>query len=135
MGPSLIIGDEFDKLLGGDSSAQPTSEEGKQFADEYAKGVDALPDDVKAFAFKNVIQRRDICGFAGGGRKDYLINTDPTRRYRVTVRTYWSQGINSGQSDNIHIMDAGSEKYLGCTDSGAIPVAYYNRQVVGESSV
>lgn len=83
--------------------------------------------------FKNVIRKEDRCGFASGGSIDKLLNTDTGRRYRVTVRTYWRQGINEGQYDNTFLNEAGGKLVLGCTDSGNIPVAYYNRQVVGES--
>jgi hypothetical protein len=83
----------------------------------------------------NVIIKEGRCGFAGGGSNDYLLNTDTGRRYRVTVRTYWKQGINQGEFDDTHYSGAGGKKPLGCTDSGSIPVAYYTRLVVGESVV
>lgn len=107
-------------------------EDDEQLIDAYNKGYDKLSEDTRLFAFRNVIRSLGRCGFAGGGGKQYLLNSDRNGRYRVTVRTRWRYGIEHGTYDRIHIMEAGGKKYLGCTDSGRIPVTYYTRQVVGE---
>lgn len=111
----------------------PLNNEDKTFIENYKK---AISESNPAFdftpAFKNVIRKEGRCGFAMAGSIDYLINTDSSHRYRVTIRTYWHQGIESGQFDNTVISEAGSRLNLGCTDSGYIPVATYSRVVVGE---
>lgn len=96
--------------------------------------MDGLPEEARALAFRNVIRNEGRCGFASGGSYHYLINTDGGNRYRVTVRTHWRQGIDSGQYDRTYVSEAGGRQNLGCSDSGSIPVAYYSRQVVGGSA-
>lgn len=71
------------------------------------------------------------CGFAKSGRIAYVVNARNDRRVRATVRVRWRQGINNGQYDRVHVIPAGSEKQLGCTRSGSIPVADYSFSVVG----
>jgi hypothetical protein len=127
------LADAITKIISPDAGqAAAITEEDKRLIAEYQKEISSLPPEAMLLAFKNVISKQGSCGFASGGTKDYLVNTDTGNRYRVTVRTYWTQGINSGQYDNVYISEAGGKQLLGCTDSGAIPVAYYNRQVVGE---
>lgn len=106
-----------------------------RFIAEHEEAYADLDGTSAALRFSNVISSRGRCGFAGGGSVQHLVNTDRHNRYRVTVRTHWRQGIESGQYDRIHISEAGGSQVLGCTDSGAIPVAYYSRQVVGESRI
>ena len=113
----------------------PLEDDDKQFVSAYNEGYEKLSEEDRLLAFRNVIRNSGRCGFANGGSKQYLVNTDSRNRYRVTVRTYWRSGINNGQSDRTHIMEAGGRKYLGCTDSGYIPVTYYRRQVVGEVKI
>lgn len=113
----------------------PLEEEDKKFIIAYNEGYEKLSEENRLFTFRNVIRNSGRCGFASGGSKQYLVNTDSRNRYRVTVRTYWRSGINNGQSDRSHTMEAGGRKYLGCTDSGRIPVTYYRRQVVGEVKI
>ena len=109
--------------------------EDHSFIKEYQEGVSKLNEEEKLLTFANVIRSEGRCGFASGGSYSYLINTDTRNRYRVTVRTFWRSGINSGQSDQVVINEAGGRMSLGCSDSGYIPVTYYTRQVVGESRI
>lgn len=112
--------------------SQPLSDDDKKFVAEYDKAVSALPPEMAMLAFRNVIRNEGRCGFASGGSYHYLINTDGGSRYRVTVRTAWRQGIDSGTYDTTYISEAGGRQNIGCSDSGSIPVAYYTRTVVGE---
>jgi len=127
------LSEQISKLISPDAgSPQPLTDDDKKFAAEYSKSVAGLSPDAQALAFKNVIRIEGRCGFANGGWYHYLINTDGGNRYRVTVRTYWRQGIDSGQYDLTYVSEAGGRQDLGCSESGSIPVAYYTRQVVGE---
>lgn len=107
----------------------------KFFIELYLKEFESLSEGTKILAFRNAIINNGRCGFASGGAEQYLVNTDSGHRYRVTVRTFWRQGVTQGQFDSTYVTEAGSRTYLGCTDSGAIPVTYYARQVVGEVAV
>lgn len=127
------LSERISKLISPDTgAAQPLTEDDKRFAAEYAEAVAGLSPEARALAFYNVIRSEGRCGFASGGSYHYLINTDTTNRYRVTVRTFWRQGIDSGQYDTTYVSEAGGRQMLGCSDSGSIPVASYTRQVVGE---
>jgi hypothetical protein len=133
MDASRSISDAISKHISPDAGApQPLTEDDKGFIAEYEKGLASLSAEALLLAFRNVVRREGRCGFASGGSYDYLVNTDTGNRYRVTVRTYWRQGIDHGQYDNTYISEAGGKQNLGCSDSGSIPVAYYTRQVVGE---
>lgn len=110
----------------------PLEEDDKQFIKAYNEGYQKLEGEDRLRAFRNVIRNSGKCGFANSGAKQYLVNTDPGKSYRVTVRTFWRKGIHHGQYDNAYNVEAGGRTYLGCTDSGHIPVKYYRRQVVGE---
>ncbi len=101
------------------------------FQDEYEK----LSDNKKKVTFRNIIQSDRSCGFAGSGRIDNILNTDPKHRYRVTVRTTWRNYLHSGQYDEVVKMEAGERKILGCTCTGMIPTTNYSRQIVGESDL
>lgn len=114
---------------------QDLTPEDNKFIKDYQDGIGKLSEEERAFYFVNVIRSEGSCGFASGGTYNYLVNTDTRNRYRVTIRTFWQSGINSGQSDRVEIIEAGGRIGLGCTDSGYIPVTYYNRQVVGESRI
>lgn len=127
---------QFPELTDVDFGKEMPLEEGdKQLIELYNQGYSKLTDEERLLAFRNVIRNHGNCGFANSGYRNYLINTDPHSRYRVTIRTYWRSGINQGQYDRVYIMNAGSRKYLGCTNSGNIPVAYYRRLVVGEERI
>lgn len=126
---SANIAMTFDKHAG---QAQETNDFDRNFIAEYSAKYEALPAEIKALAFRNVIIHEGRCGFASGGSIQYLVNTDSGNRYRVTIRTHWRQGIDSGQYDSTYVTEAGGRTMLGCTDSGAIPVAYYTRSIVGE---
>lgn len=127
------LSEQISTLISPDAGkAQSLTEDDKKFSAEYAKAVDALPEGAQTLTFRNVIRNEGRCGFASGGSLHYLINTDGGNRYRVTVRTYWRQGIDSGQYDRTYVSEAGGRQNLGCSDSGSIPVASYSRQVVGE---
>ncbi|MCI5150513.1 MAG: hypothetical protein D3916_14205 [Candidatus Electrothrix sp. MAN1_4] len=132
----MDLAELIDEVVSGtESEVEALSAEDEAFVDEFNKAEAASEEDIELLRFKNVIRKNGRCGFASGGSKDYLVNTDRGARYRVTVRTRWRQGINSGQNDRVHVIAAGSRKYLGCTDSGSIPVAYYSRSVVGEEKL
>jgi hypothetical protein len=123
----------INKLIATDAGKQSRATKTQEkFAKAYFQGIEKLDDDQKILAFKNVITWDGTCGFANGGTIQYLLNTDTGRGYRVTVRTFWSQGVNSGQYDNVYMTTPGGRTLLGCTDSGYIPVTSYIRQVVGE---
>jgi len=111
----------------------PLEENDKEFAKLYREEYSKLSEEDKLKAFRSIIRRQGNCGFANSGHIEYLLNTDNSNRYRVTIRTYWTQGIDNGQFDQTIIVEAGERKLIGCTDSGQIPVAHYNRQVVGET--
>ena len=114
---------------------QDLTPDDNKFIKEYQDGIGKLSEEERPFYFVNVIRSEGRCGFASGGTYNYLVNTDTRNRYRVTIRTFWQSGINSGQSDRVEIIEAGGRIGLGCTDSGYIPVTYYTRQVVGESRI
>ncbi|WP_406662960.1 hypothetical protein [Gallaecimonas sp. GXIMD1310] len=118
-------------ISGKDAAPEPLNAEEQAFAAEF-NNADSRSGELDKLRFKCVIRKSGRCGFASGGSIDYVVNTDPGASYTVTVRTHWRQGINSGQYDRVYNLPAGYRKQLGCTDSGAIPVAYYNRSVVGE---
>ena len=107
----MNLAQEISRIINPDGS-EPVSltAENQAFIRDYQPGLAALSEEeASTLAFMNVIIKEGRCGFASGGSYDYLLNTDTTRRYRVTVRTYWRQGINQGE--------------------------YYARQVVGESLI
>lgn len=132
-GVQMSLSEKISKLISPDDGKIETlSSEDDQYISEYSDELKNLPDDISSLAFKNVIRKEGRCGFANGGTIDYLLNTDRRARYRVTVRTHWSQGIDNGSFDRVYINEAGGKIQLGCTDSGSIPVATYRRSVVGE---
>jgi len=123
----------IDGLISPDVGKQSElTDDDKNLIEEYQKGVESLSEEAKPLTFRNVIRSSGRCGFANSGTIQYILNTDRNNRYRVTVRTYWRQGINNGQYDRVYVTQAGGRTQLGCTKSGAIPVASYARQVVGE---
>ena len=123
----------MDEIISPDAGKQmELSEDDKNLIDAFNSGFDKLDDDATILTFRNVISNSGRCGFASSGTIQYIVNTDRNNRYRVTVRTYWRQGINNGQYDRVYVTQAGSRTQLGCTVSGSIPVGYYSRQVVGE---
>lgn len=130
------ISEQLSKLLCPTAGAtQPLSKDDQNFAAQYNIELAKLAPENQLLAFRNVIRNVGSCGFASGGTYQTLLNTNSSARYRVTVRTTWSQGVSSGQFDTVYISEAGGSQSLGCTDSGSIPVAYYSRQIVGEIQV
>ncbi|EHW0695536.1 hypothetical protein K1B30_003875 [Vibrio parahaemolyticus] len=71
------------------------------------------------------------CGFANSGQSVYVVNARNDKRIQATIRVSWSNGIDNGQYDRVHVIPAGSEKRLGCTRSSHIPVTDYRYSVVG----
>ncbi len=71
------------------------------------------------------------CGFANSGRRVFVVNARNDRRTRVTVRVTWRNGINRGQFERVYILPAGSQRLLGCTRSGRIPVTDFSFRIVG----
>jgi hypothetical protein len=125
-----ILKDDLDTFFSDDDAliADASAEE-KQINDEeekYYAGSDATL--TRSCAR---IRHGSSCGFANSGRIAYVVNARNDRRVRATVRVRWRQGINNGQYDRVHVIPAGSEKRLGCTRSGSIPVADYSFSVVG----
>lgn|GEM_PF-3754856 len=70
----------------------------------YREEYSKLSEEDKLKAFRSIIRRQGNCEFA-----------------------------NNGQFDQTIIVEARERKLIACTDSGQIPVAHYNRQVVGET--
>ncbi len=128
--------EKIDELISPDSGKrEKVTDEDQAFIKEYQDGISNLSKEEKLLAFSNVIRKSGHCGFGQFGTIDYLINTDTRNRYRVTIRTFWRTGINSGQFDKFEISEAGGRMSLGCTYSGHIPVTDYTRQVVGETKI
>src|SRR5690348_10160556 len=74
----------------------PMDERDNQFVKNYRVALERLSAEETHLFFRNVILSGGSCGFANGGRLEFLVNTDPYHRYRVTVRISWRQGINEG---------------------------------------
>ncbi len=109
------------------------NDDDEQFISNYTDAYDKLTNEEKLFVFRNVLRSSsERCGFASSGANQYLINTDTGNRYRVTVRTYWRKGMESHQTDNIYIMEAGGRKYMGCAMSGYETITY---EIVGEVQI
>jgi len=108
-------------------------ENDKEFAKLYREEYSKRSEEDKLKAFRSIIRRQGNCGFTNSGHIEYLLNTDNGNRYRVTLRTHWTQGVDNGQFDQTIIIKAGERKLIACTDSGQISVTHYNRQVVGET--
>ena len=119
-------------MEGVDLDAIELTQEEVRLGEDYFNAISKLNEEESLLAFKTVIRSKGRCGFANGGTVQRLHNTDPGARYRVTVRTFWRSGIENGQSDRTHIVEAGGIKVLGCSRTSHIPVTYYSRQVVGE---
>lgn len=110
----------------------PLDMEDEKLIQNYTNALKDLDSEKERVAFKNIITSKDRCGFASSGTLNYLLNTDPYRRFTVTVRTYWTRGIDRGEFDKLYPINAGQKILLGCTESSVIPVTSYRRVVVGE---
>ncbi len=133
---SQTIQKQFSELLNSEiGSNLPLEKEDQTIINSYKIEFESLSEEEKLLGFNTIIRSSGRCGFAGGGTNQYLLNTDSKNRYRVTVKTNWRSGIQSGSHYRTHIIEAGSKLFLGCTDSGYIPVTYYSRFVVGEVKV
>ena len=86
----------------------------------------------KVADFQNYIRNFGNCGFANTGLKQYLKNKNPNKGYKVTVKTKWTRGVEKGEYENVYTINAGSEKFLGCTYSSNNPVTISKRYVIGE---
>ena len=96
---------------------------------EYAEDLRNLGEEYKDLYFNCVIVKDGKCGEYGFGNIDNLLNSNSNQRFRVTVRTFW----NSGQQDEIFIVEAGSRVAIGCDQVFASrPTIYLTRQIVGE---
>lgn len=136
MGQQRSVSEQLTGILQGDvREVADAADDNDRFIAEHEEAYTHLDEARSFLRFSNVIRHQGRCGFANGGSIQDLVNTDRHNRYRVTVRTYWRQGIESGQYDRIYISEAGGSQRLGCTSSGSIPVAYYTRQVVGETRI
>jgi len=82
-----------------------------------------------------MIVAQGYCGVAKSSPLYFLINNNPQHSVRVTVRTFWKSGIDSGQNDRVHVLPPGGRMSLGCGDSGNIPTSFYQFQVVGEEEL
>ena len=82
--------------------------------------------------FHCVIEKGEACGQADAGSICYLVNKDASKSYKVTVRKKWTQGNQSGSSDEIIDIPAGGRKSLGCNRSSSIPIATWKFTFVGE---
>jgi len=130
----MNIAKAIDEMLGASETEEKFDKDTAEFVEQLHEALSGL-ENVDDFRFKNVIRSGETCGFARSGRIQYLVNTDRKASYKVTVRTYWRSGINSGQYDRVHKVSAGSRKNLGCTVSGSIPTTSSSRSVVGEERV
>ena len=81
--------------------------------------------------FEAYVRGEGRCGFAGSGRQAYVVNRLSDRRVRVTVRTSWKRGIDSGQSQRSYVLAAGGERSLGCTMSNNVGATRYTFEVIG----
>lgn len=130
------IAEQIDLIINpGTSEKAELTDDDKSFIEEFNSQIADLPIEEKELLTRNVIRKSGRCGFTNSGTYDYLVNTDRNYRYRVTVETRWRSGGDSGRSERVYIMVAGSRKNLGCTDSGYIPVTFYTRTVVGEEKL
>ncbi|MCG6138489.1 MAG: hypothetical protein MET45_28360 [Nostoc sp. LLA-1] len=133
----ISISEAVSKVISPDAGSQsPLTAEDNKLIEEYQKAALSHPSELQFLAFKNIIKTETTptCGFAGSGSYQYLVNTDTGNSYKVTVRTQWQQGSESGYFDKVYTSPAGTKIRLGCTVSGNItgPKSYYTRQVVGE---
>lgn len=81
---------------------------------------------------KNIIVRDGNCGPLNGGYVEYLVNTDNTTKYSVTILTRWTQGFENKQRTEVFSIPPAGRIYLGCTLAGATPEIIYSRSVVAE---
>lgn len=109
---------------------QATHDVEREVNEKMAEAIEADPAIAERYTCSR-IRYGGNCGFASSGRKAYVVNGYNDARVRVTVRVRWSSGINRGQFDKVYTLAAGSERLLGCTRSGAIPVTSYSFSVVG----
>lgn len=86
-----------------------------------------------AYAFNNTLSIEDKCGYTKGGAYQYVNNGDPSNAYKVTIREHYKVGGNSGHTDKVVRVSAGSREALGCTISDSIPITKWTREVVGET--
>ncbi|CAM1373617.1 hypothetical protein [Tenacibaculum xiamenense] len=133
---SQTIQKQFSELLNSNiGNNLPLENEDQSIINAYKTEFKTLSEEEKLLGFNNIITSSRRCGFANGGTNQYLLNTDSKNRYRVTIKTNWRSGIQSGSHYRTHIIEAGSKLFLGCTDSGYIPITYYSRFVVGEVKI
>lgn len=111
-------------------------EEIEKFIKVFNEDYNQLPENEKRQVFRNRISNSGSCGFAGAGRKQYLINTDTTSRYRVTIHVVMRINYQIVEErDEVIINEAGGQQYIGCTDGGLITGPDYERSVVGETII
>lgn len=104
-----------------------------QRLEQAKKEKDTLAEDERKQAgFDCIITKNGICGFAGSGGLDYILNTNPRKTYTATINTKWTQGIKDGFYTNTYKVPAGGKVFLGCSRTNDIPVMSYHRTVVGE---
>lgn len=77
------------------------------------------------------IELRGPCG--GSGKVAFVVSARKDRPIRVTVRKFRAASLesnrpNAGQWDNVHVIPAGGEARLGCTDANDAIFIY---QIVG----
>lgn len=111
------------------------TEEDQMVIKNYNDSVALLQPDEKHLFFVNIKVQGEKCGFTNAGSQEYVLNTDKSNRYFVTVKTAWRCGVESGESYDTIIVEAGSKHALGCTDSGYVPVTYYTRTITGEVKI
>ena len=91
-----------------------------------------LADKSEVRTFKNVVRGKGQCGGAGSrGQQQYVVNTDTTHAYRVTLRYFQTGGGQPAKDDEqvVPRVEAGGENYLGCSEVGDFYIRY---EVVGE---
>ncbi|PQJ19924.1 hypothetical protein [Tenacibaculum sp. SG-28] len=103
----------------------------KLYLQEYRK---LSPRDKQA-VFRNALVHTGEVGFAKGGTKQYIVNTDTFHSYRVTMKVQWRCGRDSGSYFVTQTVSNGEIKFVGCTDSGILPTTYYNREIIKEKVI
>lgn len=131
-GAFKIMGQTIEQVAGA-SFVSEENRRGRVPLDKFLSELRSAIRKERSTAFKNVIRAEGECGV---GLVGYLINSDTTARYRVTVRDHWADDYQSGQTDQIYISGPGSRQELGCSVTGPGPNSMvHTREVVGEAKL
>ncbi len=103
----------------------------KLYLQEYRKKTTSN----KQAVIRNTLLHTGEAGFAKGGIKQYIVNTDTLYSYRVTMKVQWHCGLDSGSYFVTQTVSNEEIKFVGCTDSGILPTTYYNREIIKEKVI